>query len=452
MTDIVEFGIAPLTLHSLQWGRVGASRVLLVHGVQSGANTWWQIADGLAAAGLHVTAPDLRGHGRSPTARRYRLADMVADLAGCGHDWDLVVGHSLGGTLVAYAAAHIPGFARHAVLLDPVFDLSENRFDQIVAEQLAELGSDATTIGLAHPGWHPEDARQKALAAAACSPYAAEAVLRENRPWDHGNLLVGVGTACDDPRRRPERRCHARPCDRRAAGERERERQLSNDLRRRALGAPRRPGNRPAVAPGDPRPSRRELAMPVAKGETIDIERTRAKLLTAATEVFYSQGTSVGVNELSQRAGVSKLSLYRHFGSKNALLEEVLRQRSDNVLAWLRAATAVPSDPVDRLLAVFDALRRWYAERPFRGCAIVNAAAANPAPDGPARRVARNHLARHLELLTALAAQTDATDPQLVGRQLLILLEGATVIAALTGDAGAASDAQQLARTLLTPQ
>ena len=158
------------------------------------------------------------------------------------------------------------------------------------------------------------------------------------------------------------------------------------------------------------------------------------------------------MNELSQRAGVSKLSLYRHFGSKNALLEEVLRQRSDNVLAWLRAATTVPRDPVDRLLAVFDALRRWYTERPFRGCAIVNAAPQNPAPDGPARRVARNHLARHLELLTALAAQTDATDPPLVGRQLLILLEGATVIAALTGDAGAASDAQHLARTLLAPQ
>lgn len=191
--------------------------------------------------------------------------------------------------------------------------------------------------------------------------------------------------------------------------------------------------------------------MPVAKGETIDVERTRAKLLRAATELFYRDGTGAGVNELAQRAGVSKLSIYRHFGSKERLLEAVLRQRSDRVVAWLRDAADTPSDPVERVLAVFDALRRWYAEQHFRGCAIVNAATENPAPDGPARRVARDHLARHRGLLTALAADTGTPDPQLAGRQLLILLEGATVVAALTGDLDAATDARRLARDLLAP-
>jgi hypothetical protein len=83
--------------------------------------------------------------------------------------------------------------------------------------------------------------------------------------------------------------------------------------------------------------------------------------------------------------------------------------------------------------------------------ATVNAAAENPAPDGPARRVARDHLARHEELLTALAAETGVADRQLVGRLLLILLEGATVVAALTGDLDAATDARSLARSLLAP-
>jgi AcrR family transcriptional regulator len=115
--------------------------------------------------------------------------------------------------------------------------------------------------------------------------------------------------------------------------------------------------------------------MPVARGETIDVERTREKLLRAAAEVFYRHGTSAGVNELAERAGVSKVSLYRHFGSKEELIEAVLRRRSDHVVAWLRDAADAPSDPVDRVLAVFDALRGWYAEQGFRGCAIVNAAA-----------------------------------------------------------------------------
>jgi AcrR family transcriptional regulator len=190
--------------------------------------------------------------------------------------------------------------------------------------------------------------------------------------------------------------------------------------------------------------------MPVAKGETIDTDRTRGKLLRAATEAFYRHGTSAGVNELAERAGVSKVSLYRHFGSKDGLIEAVLRQRSDRVVAWLREAADAPTDPVERVLAVFDALRAWYAERDFRGCAIVNAAAESPAPDSPARRVASEHLGRHRELLTTLAADTRVSDPALAGRQLLILLEGATVVAALTGDPGAATDARRLARALLS--
>jgi AcrR family transcriptional regulator len=189
--------------------------------------------------------------------------------------------------------------------------------------------------------------------------------------------------------------------------------------------------------------------VPVARGETIDIDRTRGKLVRAATELFYRDGTAVGVDEIAQRAAVSKLTLYRHFGSKDGLLEEVLRQRSDQVIAWLRTATDGSTDPVERVLAVFDALHGWYAERRFRGCAIVNAATQSPAPGGPARRLAPDHLARLRDLLTSLANDAGAQDPELAGRQLLILLEGATVVAAISSDLDAATDARALARALL---
>jgi AcrR family transcriptional regulator len=187
--------------------------------------------------------------------------------------------------------------------------------------------------------------------------------------------------------------------------------------------------------------------MPVSKGESIDLERTRAKVLQAATELFYRDGTHAGINELTERAGISKLTLYRHFGNKDGLLEEVLRQRSDRVVAWLKAAAETPEDPVERVLAVFDALRTWYAEQGFRGCAIVNAA--TESPSAATREVARTHLGRHRELLTALAGDAGAADPEATGRKLLILLEGATVVAALTSDPDAATDARALAETLL---
>lgn len=187
----VDTAPVPLSLHTLRWGHSGNPRALLVHGVQSSANSWWRVADALAHSGLHVTAPDLRGHGQSPTGSRYGLEDFVTDLLEVGNGWDLVVGHSLGGTLLSHLLAAEPGFAQRAVLLDPVFRLPEEDFDAIVAGQLAELAAaDADALRVAHPTWHPEDCRIKAQGAAACSPVVNEAVLRENRPWDYSELLV----------------------------------------------------------------------------------------------------------------------------------------------------------------------------------------------------------------------------------------------------------------------
>jgi AcrR family transcriptional regulator len=184
--------------------------------------------------------------------------------------------------------------------------------------------------------------------------------------------------------------------------------------------------------------------VPVAAGETIDLERTRSKLLRAATELFYRDGIAVSVDDIARRAATSKLTVYRHFGDKDGLLEAVLRQRSDRVVRWLTAAADAPADPMDRLVAVFDALHGWYAERRFRGCALVNAATQAPVESGPARRLAAEHLARLRDLLTRLSAQAGAADADRAGRQLLILLEGATVVAAIGGDARAATDARAL--------
>jgi AcrR family transcriptional regulator len=184
--------------------------------------------------------------------------------------------------------------------------------------------------------------------------------------------------------------------------------------------------------------------VPVPAGETIDVERTRAKLLRAATEAFYRDGIAASIDEIARRARTSKLTVYRHFGDKDGLLEQALRQRSDRVAEWLSAAANAPVDPLDQLVAVFDALHGWHAERQFRGCALVNAATQAPVDAQAARRIAAEHLARLRTLLTHLAAQAGAPDPDLAGRQLLILLEGATVVAATGHDRSAALDARAL--------
>ncbi|TDU86858.1 TetR family transcriptional regulator [Kribbella voronezhensis] len=190
--------------------------------------------------------------------------------------------------------------------------------------------------------------------------------------------------------------------------------------------------------------------MPVAKGSSLDPARTRADMLRAATLVFYQRGLDgVGIAELCASVGASKETLYRHFGSKDGLIEAVLQARSDRVNAWIRAAAeGAGDDAVAQLTAVFGVLGQWYSEPDFRGCAIVNAATQRHVE--PARTIVSRHLDRYLELFTEIATTAGVADPVRVGRQLLMLLEGATVLADHHGlGRAAAEDALAAALPLL---
>src|ERR1700690_190573 len=82
----------------------------------------------------------------------------------------------------------------------------------------------------------------------------------------------------------------------------------------------------------------------------------RDRLLEAASELFYAEGIqSVGINRVIEHAGVAKDSLYRPFGSKEALVCAYLDARRQETLGQLRSAVAATQDPVEQLLAVFDA-------------------------------------------------------------------------------------------------
>jgi AcrR family transcriptional regulator len=189
--------------------------------------------------------------------------------------------------------------------------------------------------------------------------------------------------------------------------------------------------------------------MPVARGSTIDPDRTRAAILHAATEVLYERGLDgIGVAELCARLGVSKETLYRHFGTKDGLIQAVLEARSDRVVRWLTdAVEAAGDDPADQLTALFDALQGWYDEPTFRGCALLNAATQHHTRT--VRTITTRHLCRYLELLTAIADRAGAADPQQLGRQLLILVEGTTVVADHHNPTRAGEHACQAALTLL---
>src|SRR4051794_19850094 len=94
------------------------------------------------------------------------------------------------------------------------------------------------------------------------------------------------------------------------------------------------------------------------------------RLMAVATEAFYAEGiTATGVDTLTARSGVSKPTLYAQFGSKQQLVTEVLRRRSDMRHAELLAYLDEHGGPPERrVLAMFDWLAEQHNGRSYRGC------------------------------------------------------------------------------------
>lgn len=190
--------------------------------------------------------------------------------------------------------------------------------------------------------------------------------------------------------------------------------------------------------------------MPVKPGTALDPRATRSRVLTVATRLFYERGVhAVGVNDIASRATASKLTIYRHFGSKEGLVEAVLAERSDDIHRWLTARVDSAAPGRDRVVALFDALTGWYTELGFRGCAVVNAATDHRAGSTRITELARAHLARYRGMLEAHLRDAGLADPAPLARQLLVLIEGATVVALIDGDPRVGRDARAAALTLL---
>ena len=122
----------------------------------------------------------------------------------------------------------------------------------------------------------------------------------------------------------------------------------------------------------------------------------RDHLLETALRMFYRHGFhATGIDAILAESGVAKMTLYKHFGSKEELILAALVLRDERWRAWLDAAIgrAGPA-PRDRLLAVFDALVEWFADPGFAGCLFVRAAAEFPDPAHPAHREAARHKQR----------------------------------------------------------
>ncbi len=175
----------------------------------------------------------------------------------------------------------------------------------------------------------------------------------------------------------------------------------------------------------------------------------RARVLTTAYSLFCRQGVqATGIDRIVAEAGVAKMTLYRHFRSKDELVLAVLDLREELWLnRWLipeaqrRGRTAS-----EQLLAIFDVFDDWFQQPDYEGCLINNILLESRDRQIQAACTAKRD--NVLAFLRSLAHRAGVRDPDVLARQWQIIMTGA-MVAAAGGDLGAARRARDVASVLL---
>jgi AcrR family transcriptional regulator len=164
----------------------------------------------------------------------------------------------------------------------------------------------------------------------------------------------------------------------------------------------------------------------------------RSRILDAAGALFYRHGIrTVGVDAIAEAAGTNKMTLYRHFTSKDELVAAYLRQTAHAADAcWARFELAHPGDALAQLRAWLAEMAGHVAETGERGCALANAAVELPEKDHPARRVIEEFKIAQRARLVRLSTDAGLSEPDMLADELHILLEGARVTAQSVGADG----------------
>jgi AcrR family transcriptional regulator len=176
----------------------------------------------------------------------------------------------------------------------------------------------------------------------------------------------------------------------------------------------------------------------------------RQRILDTAYELFAHRGIrAVGIDEVIERAGVAKATLYRHFPSKDDLVVAFLRLREQRwTLAWVEAESERRgATPEERLLAIFDLYDEWFRRDDFEACSFVNVLL-ELGPAHPAGRASIAHLETIRSVVRRRATEAGLRDPESFARSWHILMKG-SIVSASEGDVGAARRAQAIARLLI---
>lgn len=177
----------------------------------------------------------------------------------------------------------------------------------------------------------------------------------------------------------------------------------------------------------------------------------REALLDCAQRLFEVQGFhGTGVDQIAKDSGVTKRTLYKHFGSKEGLIQAVLELHHSEMMANMRAQLfSGEGDVTARLMQCFELYRDWFGQAHFSGCIFIKTMNEFTACSPLLRGIAQHSKSEVRQMIYEIALEGGLSDPALLADQLQLLLEGSIVVAQCGEGAKVIDTARPIAERLI---
>ena len=178
-------------------------------------------------------------------------------------------------------------------------------------------------------------------------------------------------------------------------------------------------------------------AKPIVLNPDYKREPAGSRLLRIASELFYWRGIrAVGVDEIVKIAGVAKISLYRAFASKDALIVAYLKERDSAFWSGWDTAVADVNGPEDELRAMLAFLSRAISAPGYRGCPFANFTSEYPEREHDGRLIVEASRGELRKRLTNICCRLTVNDHRRLADSLFLLIEGSFTASQTVRDGG----------------
>jgi len=174
------------------------------------------------------------------------------------------------------------------------------------------------------------------------------------------------------------------------------------------------------------------------------------QVFQTAARLFYQHGyRAIGVDTIAAESGIGKMTLYRHYPSKDDLIVAYLEDSNDVFWNYFEQTTKDVPAPREKLLAFFQALQDYATTPACYGCPFLNVATEYPETAYPGHQVALEHKQSVRARFRQLAEEAGATKPETLADQLFLLMDGAYMASRMFGAKNPAAHVAEAARVLV---